>query len=140
MTIDGSSPQARQDRLADELVDAGGSGVREVRGRGRRAVMSALLAMALASCSAATFTTADRNEVDVVGKVRSLDLKPRYPRRVGPELSPQAKAARAMIYSGASSDDGPSTSASTTSAPVAEVHAEPAAFTQSVGDGFELNF
>jgi len=103
-------------------------------------VISAGLSIVLASCSAATFNTADRNEVDVVGKVRSLDLKPRYARQVGPELSPQAKAARAMVYTGSSTDDGPSTSAGNGSAPVAEVRAEPAAFTQSVGDGFDLNF
>ena len=78
----------------------------------------------------------------MVGKVRSLDLKPRYPRQVGPELSPQAKAARAMIYTGTGSDSSNSTSAGNDSGgtPIAEVRAEPAAFTQSVGDGFDLNF
>ncbi len=141
MTIDGSSPeQTQQSRLADELMHVGGAGAGEVRRRSGRGVISALLSIALASCSAATFSTADRNDVDVVGKVRSLDLKPRYPRQVGPELSPQAKAARAMVYTGTGTDDGPGTNASNSSAPVAEVHAEPAAFTQSVGDGFELNF
>src|SRR5437667_3183873 len=110
MTIDGSSPEAQQSGLVDELVHVGGSGACDVRHRGKRGVLSAVLSIALASCSAATFSTADRNEVDVVGKVRSLDLKPRYPRQVGPELSPQAKAARAMIYTG--SDGSNSTSAS----------------------------
>ena len=105
MTIDGSSPeQTQQSRLADELVHVGGSDACEVRRRSRRVAISAVLSIALASCSAATFSTADRNEVDVVGKVRSLDLKPRYPRQVGPELSPQAKAARAMIYTGTGTD------------------------------------
>jgi general secretion pathway protein D len=137
MTIDGSSPvQTRQNRLADELVHV--SGACDVRRRSGRVVISVLLSIALASCSAATFNTAERNEVDVVGKVRSLDLQPRYPRQVGPELSPQAKAARAMIYTGTSSDT--TTGAGTSSTPVAEVRAEPAAYTQSVGDGFELNF
>src|SRR3954447_14843473 len=140
MTIDGSSPeQARQSRLADELIHVGGSGACDVRRR-RRVVMSAWLSIALGSCSAATFSTAGRNDVDVAGKVRSLDLKPRYPRQVGPELSPQAKAARAMVYTGSSTDDTPGTSAGSGSTPVAEVRDEPAAFTQSVGDGFEMNF
>ncbi len=97
--------------------------------------MLAFLSIALASCSAATFSTAEHNDV-VLDKVRSLDLQPRYPRQVGPELSPQAKAARAMVYGGTST----STTGTSTSTPVAEVRAEPAAQTRSVGDGFELNF
>jgi general secretion pathway protein D len=143
MAIDDSTPeQTRQSRVTDELVDVGGSDASDVRRRSRRMVMSALLSIALASCSAATFSTSDRNEVDVVGKVRSLDLKPRYARQVGPELSPQAKAARAMVYPGSSSDSSTSTSASSDSGgtPIAEVRAEPASYTQPVGDGFELNF
>ena len=100
--------------------------------------MLAFLSIALASCSAATFSTAERNDV-VIDKVRSLDLQPRYPKQVEPELSPQAKAARAMVYTGTSTGTSSSASAST-STPVAEVRAEPAAQVQSVGDGFELNF
>ena len=96
--------------------------------------MLAFLSIALASCSAATFSTAERNDV-VIDKVRSLDLRPRYPKQVEPELSPQAKAARAMVYLGNSTS-----TSSSTSAPVAEARAEPAAQVQSVGDGFELNF
>jgi general secretion pathway protein D len=47
-----------------------------------------------------------------------------------------------MVFPGTDTDRGPSTSASNDngSVPVAEVRAEPAAFTQSVGDGFDLNF
>ena len=106
--------------------------------------MLALISIALASCSAATFSTAERNDVDVLGKVRSLDLQPRYPRQVGPELSPRAKAARAMVYGGTSLETSNSTGNSNNGgsggAPVAEVRAEPVAYTQAVGDGFELNF
>src|SRR5205807_4524945 len=80
---------------------------------------------------------AEHNDV-VLDKVRSLDLQPRYPRQVGPELSPQAKAARATVYGGTSTST--STTGTSTSTPVAEVRAEPAAQTRSVGDGFELNF
>ncbi len=98
--------------------------------------MLAFLSIALASCSAATFGTAERNDA-VIDKVRSLDLQPRYPKQVEPELSPRAKAARAMIYTGTSNSTSASSSTST---PVAEVRAEPAAQVQSVGDGFELNF
>jgi general secretion pathway protein D len=145
MTVNGPSPeQTQKSGWADELVHVGSSVTGQVRRRGRRAVMLAMSSIVLASCSAATFSTAERRDVDVLGKVRSLDLQPRYPRQVGPELSPQAKAARAMVYNGSGPDDGKGTSASNSnssgSAAVEEVHAEPAAYTQSVGDGFELNF
>jgi general secretion pathway protein D len=102
--------------------------------------MVAMLSMVLASCSAATFSSAERNDVDVLGRVRSLDLQPRSPRQVGPELSPRAKAARAMVYTGSSTDVSSSTSASNSSMPAQEFRAEPVAYTQPVGDGFELNF
>ena len=143
MTIDGSSPeQTPQNRLADQLMHADGFGGCDIRRRRRRVAISALLSIALGSCSAATFNTADRNDVDVLGRVRSLDLKPRYARQVGPELSPQAKAARAMVFPGTNTENGNTTSAGNENgrAPAAEVRAEPAAFTQSVGDGFDLNF
>ena len=150
MTVNGSSPERTQQRgWDDELGYGGSSRARVARRRSGLVVTLAVVSIALASCSAATFRTAERKDVDVLAKVRSLDLQPRYPRQVGPELSPQAKAARAMIYNGA--DASSSTSASNSSntgnasnigggVPDAEVRAEPAAYTQSVGDGFELNF
>ena len=143
MTVDCSSlRQTEQGGSADELVRGGWPRACEARDRGRRAAMVALLSLALGSCSAATFSTAERNDVDVLGKVRSLDLQPRSPRQVGPELSPRAKAARAMVYTGTSADIGTSTSASNSGGdtPAQEIRAEPVAYTQSVGDGFELNF
>ena len=86
MTIDGSSPeQIQQSGLADELVHVGGSGAFEVRRRCRRGVISGLLSIALASCSAATFNTAGRNDVDVnlggaaapcVAAARVIELEP----------------------------------------------------------------
>src|SRR3954466_6667833 len=113
MTIDGSSPERTEHSgLAGELVRVGSSAACEARRRSRRVAISALLSIALASCSAAAFRTTDRNDVDVVGKLRSLDLNRRYGRRVGPELSPQAKAARAMVFPGTDTDRGTSTSAS----------------------------
>jgi general secretion pathway protein D len=86
----------------------------------------ALLSIALASCNAATFSTDDRNDVDVLDKVRSLDLLPRYPKQVGSE-QPPAKTAHAAVYSG-------------TGTPTAEEIAEAPSQARSVGNGFELNF
>jgi general secretion pathway protein D len=87
--------------------------------------------IALAACNSATVSgTQDRNDVDVLDKVRSLDLSPRYPKQVGSE-QPQPKAARAAVYEG-------------TGTPVAEEIApsqtQLASQTQAVGNGFELNF
>jgi general secretion pathway protein D len=132
MTVDSSSPeQIQQNRLAGELVDVGGSRACGAHRCGMRVAVLAFWSIALASCSAATFKTSDSNDVDVLDKVRSLDLQPRYPRQVGPELSPQAKTARAAIYSGTSTS--PST-------PVAEENLETPSQSPSVGNGFELNF
>ena len=94
--------------------------------------------MALASCNSATFSTDNRNDVDVLDKVRSLDLLPRYPNQVGTE-QPAAKTARAAIYQGSSAPVTEETA--NASAPTGSVEiAEAAAQTRPVGNGFELNF
>jgi general secretion pathway protein D len=89
--------------------------------------MCALLSIALASCNSATFSTDDHNDVDVLDKVRSLDLLPRYPKQVGTEEPAPGKRARTAVYSG-------------TSTPAAEEIAEAPSQTQPVGNGFDLNF
>jgi general secretion pathway protein D len=94
------------------------------------AAMPVLWSIALAACNPATLSSDDRNDVDVLDKVRSLDLLPRNPKQIGSE-QPQLKSARAAVYEG-------------TSTPVTEEiapsRAQPAAQTQAVGNGFELNF
>jgi general secretion pathway protein D len=128
MAVDDSSPeQIQQNRLADELVDVGSSGAGGARRCSMRVAMLAFLSIALASCSAATFNTGDRNDVDVLDKVRSLDLQPRYPRQVGAEQPPSAGAARATIYSGSGT-------------PGVGENLETPSQSPSVGNGFELNF
>ena len=95
------------------------------------------LSIALAACNSATISSDNRNDVDVLGKVRSLDLSPRYPKHVESEQSPAARNARAAIYSGTSS---PVAEPVRTSSSGAEQVAAASYQTQPVGNGFELNF
>lgn len=108
-------------RLADELKYVGNH--RPCRRRVRVALL-ALFSIVLTSCNSATFSTDDRNDVDVLDKVRSLDLLPRTPKQVGNEAPPQGKRAQQAVYSGTQ---------------VTEV-AERSTPAQASGDGFELNF
>jgi len=96
-----------------------------------RHVLAAVLVVssfALAACNSVTTSADDRGDVDVLDKVRSLDLTPRYPRQVGAEQPQAARNAQAAIYTGAGS-------------PAAEdLTAAPAQSPQAVGNGFQLNF
>jgi general secretion pathway protein D len=113
--------------LADELANVGNFGPCGSRRRGTRAAIFALLSMALASCNSATLSTDDRNDVDVLDKVRSLDLLPRSPKQVGTEEPVSGKRARTAVYNGVAT-------------PASEEIAETPAQIQSVGSGFDLNF
>jgi general secretion pathway protein D len=128
MVVDDSSQeQTQQNRLADELVGVGNSSACVARRRCARVAMFAFLSIALASCSAATVKTSDRNDVDVLDKVRSLDLLPRYPKQVGSEQPASVNSAHAAIYGG-------------TVTPVVDEGAAASSQSQTVGNGFELNF
>jgi general secretion pathway protein D len=99
--------------------------------------------MALASCNSATFTSEDRSDVDVLDKVRSLDLLPRFPNQVRAE-QPPAKTAHPAIYEGGSAQvseeipvgsvQGAAGSIQTADVSDASVQIKP------VGNGFDLNF
>jgi general secretion pathway protein D len=135
MTLDDSSlEQNQQNRLADELVVVRGTCSCKARGRSWSGVVLTFLSIGLASCGPATFGTSDRNDVDVIDKVHSLDLQPRYPRPVGTELATQPKTPRALVYETSTSSSA-STSSSTQLA-----SATPASQVEAVGDGFQLNF
>jgi general secretion pathway protein D len=113
--------------LADELVHTGNIGPAGPQHRGVRAVMAAVLSIAVTSCNTATFSTDERNDGDVLDKVRSLDLLPRSPKQVGNAEPAPGNRARAATYTGtavAASDE------------ITEAPAKPA----STRDGFELNF
>jgi general secretion pathway protein D len=113
--------------LADELENVGNFGPCGSRRRSVRAAVLAFLSIALASCNSATLSTDDRSDVDVLDKVRSLDLLPRYPKQVGTEEPASGKRARTAVYNGVAT-------------PVSEEIAEAPYQTQSIGNGFDLNF
>jgi len=119
------------------VVGVSNFGPGRLRGRGLAATL-AVVSMALAACNSATIgSDAGRNDDDVLGKIGQLDLSPRYPKQVLPEQSPQARRARAEIYSG--TDDAREARAEVTPTaplPIQQVAAQ----SQQVGNGFELNF
>lgn len=89
--------------------------------------MAAVLSIAVTSCNTATLSTDDRSDVDVLDKVRSLDLLPRSPKQVGNAELPSGNRARAAIYTG---------NTTLVSDEVTETRPKPA----SSRDGFDLNF
>src|SRR5205823_5062740 len=111
-----------------QVVGVGNSGLSELRRRSGLAAALVSLSVVLAACNSATIGSDSRNDVDVLGKIRSLDLQPRYPRQIESEQSPAARNARAAIYAG------------TTPPVVEQVAAAPRpspSQSQPVGTGFE---
>ncbi|MFZ8477857.1 hypothetical protein ACO1MN_16485, partial [Staphylococcus aureus] len=49
----------------------------------------------LAACNVVTTSTEDNGQIDIVDKVRSIDLLPRYPKQVGTDVQPTGRKARA---------------------------------------------
>ena len=96
--------------------------------------MLAVLSIALTSCNNATFNTATlsndpKNDIDVLDKVRSIDLLPRYPQQVGNVETSTAKRASPAVYNGIEVADVAEGGGSQ-----AQSQAQPS------GSGFELNF
>src|SRR6266404_7109415 len=88
------------------------------------AVIMLLSAALLTSCNSATIATGD-NEIDVLDKVRSLDILPRQPQQVN-ALQPNAgRRGRAAVYEGTEVTD---IAEETRPQPIAS------------GNGFDLNF
>lgn len=83
----------------------------------------------LAACNVVTTSNEENGQIDIVDKVRSIDLLPRYPKQVGTDVQPTGRKARAAVYTG--SDD---TQLNETAGTSANTRA------QNSGDGFELNF
>ena len=88
------------------------------------AVVLLLSASLLASCNSATIATTNSNEIDVLDKVRSLDILPRQPQQVVASRSNAGQRARGTVYEGTEITD------------VAEARPQPVAS----GNGFDLNF
>jgi general secretion pathway protein D len=95
----------------------------------------AVLSAMLAACNSATIGSEGRNDDDVIGKIGSLDLSPRYPKQILNEQSPAARRARAEIYHG---NDDQVAEESPKASPTIQLAANSSS--TPVGNGFELNF
>ena len=93
-------------------------------GRSLSAVVLLLSASVLTSCNSATIATTNSNEIDVLDKVRSLDILPRQPQQVVASRSNAGQRARGTAYEGTEITD------------IAEARPQPVAS----GNGFDLNF
>ena len=93
-------------------------------GRGVFGVLLLLTASLLTSCNSAMIATTNSNEIDVLDKVRSLDILPRQPQQVVASRSNAGQRARGTVYEGTEITD------------VAEARPQPVAS----GNGFDLNF
>lgn len=93
-------------------------------GRSVWAVIMLLSTSLLISCNSATIATSDSTDIDVLDKVRSLDIFPRNPQQVNASKSNAGQRSRPMVYDGTEVTDIPETRAQPTPS----------------GNGFELNF
>jgi general secretion pathway protein D len=93
-------------------------------GRSLGAAFVLLSASLLVSCNSTTVATADGNDIDVLDKVRSLDILPRQPQQVNSVATNTGQRSRPAVFEG---------TAVTT---VSEERPQPV----SSGSGFDLNF
>src|SRR6202045_4477153 len=92
--------------------------------RGICVVMTLLSSLLLTSCNSATFGAGDNGDIDVLDKVRSLDILPRQPQQVNGSQPNAGQRSRAAVYEGTEVTD------------IAEARPQPPAS----GNGFDLNF
>src|ERR1700681_4129226 len=88
------------------------------------AVILVFSASLLTSCNSATIGSADTAEIDVLDKVRSLDILPRQPQQMGGGQPSSGQRSRAAVYDGTEVTDIPETRPQPTGS----------------GSGFDLNF
>jgi general secretion pathway protein D len=83
-----------------------------------------LFANLLSSCNSATISAGDPADIDVIDKVRSLDIAPRQPQQVTNSQPDPGQRSRPVVYNATENVD------------VAEARPQPV----SSGSGFDLNF
>ncbi len=93
-------------------------------GRGLCAAVMLLSAGLLTACNSANFAANDSNEIDVLDKVRSLDILPRQPQQVNGSPSNAGQRGRPTVYNATEVTD------------ISETRLQPIAS----GNGFDLNF
>src|ERR1700739_1199726 len=92
--------------------------------RGFCVVMALFSSLLLTSCNSATTGASDSGDIDVLDKVRSLDILPRQPQQVNASQPNAGQRSRAAVYEGTEVTD------------VAEVRP----MTTASGNGFDINF
>jgi general secretion pathway protein D len=88
------------------------------------AVIALLFSLLLTSCNSATIGNSDSGDIDVLDKVRSLDILPRQPQQVNGSQPNAGQRSRPAVYDGTEVTDIP------------ETRPQPTAS----GNGFDLNF
>src|SRR5258708_28121977 len=68
------------------------------RGIGIALILSSVVA--LASCNSATVNSNSKNDFDVLDKVRSLDILPRYPQQVGTPATNSGPRGQPTVFQG----------------------------------------
>jgi general secretion pathway protein D len=93
-------------------------------GRSLGAAFVLLSASLLVSCNSTTVGTADGNDIDVLDKVRSLDILPRNPEQANGPVTNTGQRLQPAVFQGTEVTD------------ISEARPQPV----STGNGFELNF
>ena len=106
------------------MVRVGNSGRYPMVVRSICAIIILLSANLLTSCNSVTLTNSDTNDIDVLDKVRSLDILPRQPQQVNGSQPDGGQRSRPAVYDGTEVTD------------IAEARPQPTAS----GTGFDLNF
>lgn len=106
------------------MASVGKGGPPSSVGRGIGAALTVSCVLALASCNSATVNSSGSQDVDVMDKVRSLDILPRYPTQAGASTTSSGPRAQPVVFQGAEVTD------------IAGPRPQPA----GSGSGYDLNF
>jgi general secretion pathway protein D len=120
-----TGPQARtQIKNGEEMVRVGRPRRFVTIERSLGAILMLWSAGLLGSCNSTTVGTADSNDIDVLDKVRSLDILPRQPQQANTVTTATSPHSHAAVFEGSEVTS------------VSEVRPQPVAS----GSGFDLNF
>src|ERR1700682_4508371 len=86
--------------MAENMVRVGNPGRSPTVGRSIGAALLLLSVGLLASCNSATMSSGDSPDIDVLDKVRSLDILPRQPQQVNAAEANAGQRSRPVIYEG----------------------------------------
>ncbi len=95
-------------------------------GRGIGAALTVSGVLLLASCNSATMNAVGTQDIDVIDKVKSIDILPRYPTQAGTSTTSAGPRAQPVVFQGAEVTD------------IAPTHPQPGG--TGSGNGYDLNF